>query len=125
LVTSARPWKQIAKDLHIVLLCLVQLNRAVELRSALLDRRPILSDLRASLAAGAQCGFGAVRSPALPQRGHLSPASKLPNPRVRQYTMVIAAKVRDGVSGEVLQPGFALQFHLLLRLAAHVGTAPV
>ena len=40
--------KQLAKDLHIVLLCLVQLNRAVEHRTALLDRRPILSDLRYS-----------------------------------------------------------------------------
>lgn len=121
---GAKSW-QLAKDLQIVILCLVQPSRAVEHRTALLNRRPILSDLRFSgrLEQDADTVLF-VHRPCLYQATYTLPP-KVPNPHWDQYTEVIAAKVRDELSGEVLPLCFDLQLRLLLRLAARVGAAAV
>ena len=102
--------KQQARDLQIVILCLVQLNRAALHRTALLDRRPILSDLRFSgrLEQDADTVLF-VHRPCLYQATYPLPP-QVPNPHWSQYTEVIAAKVRDGASGEVLPLCFTGSF---------------
>jgi replicative DNA helicase len=85
--------KQIAKDLQIVVLCLVQLNRNLESRVGVQGKRPQLADLRMSgrLEMDADMVLFLHR-PCVYEPG-------LPLVHYEQYTEVWAGKVREGEAG--------------------------
>lgn len=100
---ASKALKQIAKDLHIVVLCLVQLNRNIENRS-IRDQRPRLSDLRMSgrLEQDADMVLF-VHRPCI-----YVPTN--PNPHWSHYTEIHTAKVRDGQSGDMVPLCFTGSF---------------
>jgi len=95
--------KQIAKELQIVIVCLVQLNRSLENRSGA-ERRPRLSDLRMSgrLEQDADMVWF-IHRPCIYQPKH-------PNPHWDEYAELWAAKLREGASGEMVPMRFTAPF---------------
>jgi replicative DNA helicase len=85
--------KQIARDLQLVVLCLVQLNRNLESRVGVQGKRPQLADLRMSgrLEMDADMVLF-VHRPCVYEPG-------LPLAHYDQYTEVWAGKVREGEAG--------------------------
>ncbi len=103
IAAASKALKQIAKDLKIVVLCLVQLNREIEKRS-LREQRPRLSDLRMS---------GRLEQDAdmvLFVHRPIIYAPTNPSPHWSQYTELHAAKVRDGQSGDMVPLCFTGSF---------------
>lgn len=101
---ASKRLKQIARDLNITILCLVQLSREVERRPGLVGKRPILSDLRYSgrLEQDADQVWFLFR-PSLYEERPTSVSWS-------EYGEIILAKVRDGQRGKILPYRFLAPF---------------
>ncbi len=96
--------KQIAKDLKIVVLCLVQLNRNLENRTGVNGKRPQLADLRMS----GRLEMDADMVLFLHRPCVYDP--DLPLTHYDQYTEVWAGKVREGDAGGMVPLCFTGRF---------------
>lgn len=96
--------KQIAKDLHVVVICLVQLNRNLESRSGVHGKRPQLADLRMS----GRLEMDADMVLFLHRPCVYEPGLELDN--YDAYTELWAGKVRDGAAGGMVPLCFTNHF---------------
>jgi replicative DNA helicase len=96
--------KQIARDLEIVVLCLVQLNRNLEGRMGVQGKRPQLADLRMS----GRLEMDADMVLFLHRPCVYEPGLRLSH--YAQYTEVWAGKVREGEAGGMVPLCFTGQF---------------
>jgi replicative DNA helicase len=101
---TSKRLKQIARELNIPILCLVQLNRQLESRPGLLGKRPMLPDLRYS---------GRLEQDAdqVWFLFHPSMYEERPDtPAWREYSELCLGKVRDGQRGAAIPYRFLEQF---------------
>jgi replicative DNA helicase len=110
ITTIARQLKSMAKELHVPVVALSQLSRAVEKRE---DKRPMLSDLRESGSIEAEADVVCFlyresyykrkeeSSGGLAQMGHQTDEHRIPGEEKSEVTEIIIAKHRNGPVGTV------------------------
>lgn len=95
--------KALAKELHVPVLCLSQLSRAIENRP-ITDRRPMLADLRdsGSIEQDADVVLGLYREAYyLGRKPELTPEDKFRLSEVADLLEVEVLKQRQGITGRV------------------------